>query len=58
GKDIQVAADGTVLVLRGRVPSERDRRLAQGLALMSPGVYEVRNELQVGPPVTVSSARR
>jgi hypothetical protein len=58
GKDIQVAADGTVLVLRGRVPSERDRRLAQGLALMSPGVYEVRNELQVGPAATVSSARR
>ena len=58
GKDIQVAADGTVLVLRGRVPSERDPRLAQGLALMSPGVYEVRNELQVGPAATVSSARR
>jgi osmotically-inducible protein OsmY len=58
GRDIQVAADGTVLVLRGRVASERDRRLAEGLALMSPGVYEIRNELQVGPAPAVSSARR
>jgi osmotically-inducible protein OsmY len=47
-KGIKVAFDraGNVL-LTGQVASDHDRLLAEGLVRMTPGVHEVRNELQV-----------
>jgi hypothetical protein len=41
-------ANGQV-VLRGRVASDSDRRLAEQLARLEPGVRTVQNELTVGP---------
>jgi hypothetical protein len=50
-KNITVAVDGNVVVLRGEVPSERERRLAEGILRLEPGIGEIRNELRViGPP--------
>lgn len=39
-------SDGS-LVLRGTVATERDRALAERLALLEPGVWKVRNEIMV-----------
>jgi hypothetical protein len=44
---IQVVSDGSSLVLRGVVVSEYDRRLAEALLRLSPGVGQIRNELLV-----------
>jgi hypothetical protein len=44
---IQVLLDGPVVVLRGSVADDHDRRLAEALARLTPGVRDVRNELQV-----------
>ena len=46
-RSIQVLVDGGVVLLRGRVNDERERRLAENLVWLTPGVGEVRNELQV-----------
>ncbi|HLJ92414.1 MAG TPA: BON domain-containing protein [Gemmataceae bacterium] len=46
-RDIQVAVKGPAVVLRGTVANEHDRRLAEALVRLSPGVFEVRNELEV-----------
>jgi|GEM_PF-1836705 len=48
-RNINVVVDNGMLVLRGKVPSERDRQMAEGLALLTPGVNTLRNELQVSP---------
>ena len=48
-RNINVVVDNGTLVLRGKVPSERDRQMAEGLALLTPGVNTLRNELQVSP---------
>jgi hypothetical protein len=52
---IQVSVDGGVLVLKGRVASEHDRTLAEGIVRLSPGVYDVRNELQIGSAVSANT---
>jgi hypothetical protein len=44
---IQVGMVGPVVVLRGTVLNEHDRRLAEGLIRLSPGVHEIRNELAI-----------
>jgi osmotically-inducible protein OsmY len=46
-RDIRVLVEGPVVVLRGTVASDHDRRLAEGLIRLTPGVREVRNELEV-----------
>jgi hypothetical protein len=46
---IRVDAVGEVIVLRGKVASEDERRLVEGMVRLEPGVHEVRNELEVGP---------
>ena len=43
---IQVLADGETIVLRGQVRDERERRLAEAMIRLSPGVRLVRNELE------------
>jgi len=45
---ITAAMEGQTAVLRGTVPTEADRSLAEGLAKLEPGVMAVRNELVVG----------
>jgi hypothetical protein len=49
-RDIHVAMDGPAVILRGTVASDYDRRLAEAMIRLSPGVYAVRNELEVKPP--------
>jgi osmotically-inducible protein OsmY len=44
---ISVAVEGSTAVLRGSVPSVQDRKLAEQMALLEPGVRSVRNELVV-----------
>jgi hypothetical protein len=45
---VEATLEGTTAVLRGRVVTEADRQLAEGLARLEPGVVGVRNELVVG----------
>ena len=45
-----VAVEGSTVVLRGNVPSDRDKRLAEAIARLQPGVRSVRNEIAVVPP--------
>ena len=45
--EIQVTTEGSVVVLQGTVASARERRLAENMLRLSPGVRQVRNELQV-----------
>jgi hypothetical protein len=47
GRAIQLAVNGTTVVLQGNVASARERRVAELLARMTPGVRDVRNDLQV-----------
>jgi len=51
---IQVAAQGEVIVLRGAVADDHERQLAELLIRLSPGVHDVRNDLQVRPVSTAS----
>ena len=44
---ITVSIEGNVVMLRGEVGSERELRIAEGLARMTPGVGDVRNELKL-----------
>jgi hypothetical protein len=44
---IQVSMDGPVVVLQGSVANDHDRRLAEALLRLTPGVHDVRNELQL-----------
>ena len=48
-ENIQVSMNGDTVVLRGTVPRERDRRQAEGLIRLTPGVRDVRNEIVVRP---------
>ena len=49
--------EGSTAVLRGRVATEADRQLAEGIARLEPAVSAVRNELVVGsaPATTLDS---
>jgi hypothetical protein len=47
GKNIQVEMDGQTVVLRGMVADSDQRRLAENMLRLQPGVRAVRNELTV-----------
>jgi hypothetical protein len=47
---ILVAMDGDMLVLRGTASNASERRLAEAIVRMTPGIYDVRNELEVPEP--------
>ncbi len=47
---VQVTMEGQTAVLQGTVASENDRDLIGRLAVLEPGIAEVRNELTVVPP--------
>jgi hypothetical protein len=46
---IRVVGKGLEVILRGSVTSDYDRRMAEALLMLSPGVQTVRNELTVEP---------
>lgn len=46
-KSVAVTVEDRTAVLAGQVDSEREKRLIEKLAMMEPGVSEVRNELTV-----------
>jgi len=48
--NIQVSMDGSAVILRGEVADESERRLAEGMMRLTPGVHEVQNELTVRNP--------
>jgi hypothetical protein len=58
-RNIQVVVDGSTVVLQGRVADDRDRRLAESLVRLTPGVRDVQNNIEVGQasvrPTTASS---
>jgi len=51
GKNISVAVENNVVVLRGKVADAHERDLAEMFVRLSPGVYDVRNDLQIGDDV-------
>jgi hypothetical protein len=46
-KGIQVAMDGSTVVLTGKAANDHDRRMAEGLVRLTPGVRDVRNQIQI-----------
>jgi hypothetical protein len=44
---IRVTAEGPAIVLNGTVSDEHERRLAEALVRLTPGVHEVQNNLQI-----------
>jgi osmotically-inducible protein OsmY len=46
--DIQAVSEGNVVILRGTVATDQERRLAEAIARLTPGVV-IRNELQLKP---------
>ena len=48
-RGVSLAMDGGVVVLSGRVASDDELRLVEGMVRLTPGVRDVRNELKVGP---------
>jgi osmotically-inducible protein OsmY len=51
---IDVSLVGQTAVLRGKVASEADRQLAEGLVRLAPAVQGVLNELEVASPGTTA----
>lgn len=54
---IRVVFDGNIVVLRGMVANDRERRMAENIIRLSPGVRHVRNELMLrldGPAPTAA----
>jgi hypothetical protein len=46
-RGITVESDGAIVVLKGTVRDEDEARLVEGMVRLTPGVRDVRNELQV-----------
>lgn len=58
---INANVDADTIVLTGQVASDSDKRLAEKIVRLEPGVYSVRNELEVVPtarPLRSNSTRR
>ncbi len=51
-ENVEIAFENDQVVLKGEVTSERERRLAANMLLLTPGIPSVRNDLQVkgAPP--------
>jgi hypothetical protein len=45
--NVRIEFDGAIVILRGRVADDDERRLVEGMVRMEPGVREVRNELTI-----------
>jgi osmotically-inducible protein OsmY len=44
---IKVKVDGETIVLDGQVRSDQEKRLAENMLRLTPGVHQVQNNLQV-----------
>jgi len=55
---IQVGLEGNTLVLRGLVKNDHERRLAEAIARLTPGVRDLRNELAVRTEAVSAVANR
>jgi osmotically-inducible protein OsmY len=53
---IKIKLDGKVFVLEGTVPNDRERRLAEGMLRLTPGVRQVRNSLVVKPSLVTTKS--
>jgi hypothetical protein len=53
---VQVVMDGPAVVLRGRVADDDESRLVENMVKLTPGVYQVRNELTMMSAATASRA--
>jgi hypothetical protein len=51
-RNIQISIEGPFVVLRGTAATQHDRRLAENIIRLTPGVNAVRNEISVAPPQT------
>lgn len=50
GAAVEISVQGRTAVLQGTVPSDRDRLVAERLALLEPGIERVENRLTVAAP--------
>jgi osmotically-inducible protein OsmY len=50
--DIRAMSVGDVVILRGNVTTDHERRLTEAIVRLTPGVLAVQNELKVQPPKT------
>ncbi|NMC20195.1 MAG: BON domain-containing protein [Thermogutta sp.] len=50
GATVEISVQGRTAVLQGTVPSDRERLVAERLALLEPGIERVENRLTVAPP--------
>ena len=48
--NISISVDGRLVTLRGVVPNDHERRLAESLLRLTPGVGMIKNELTVRAP--------
>jgi osmotically-inducible protein OsmY len=48
--NVQIACEGSEVILRGQVKTAEQFRLAEALARLEPGVHAVRNELVITEP--------
>ena len=51
--DVQVA--GRIATLRGEVNSQRERRMAERIVALEPGISDVKNELVVKEPLPLTA---
>jgi len=54
---MEVTIEGETAVLRGVVATEHDRRIAEQVARLEPGIRRVENLLTVAPPAASPSDR-
>lgn len=54
---IQVMLDGSTIVLRGKVGDDDERRLAENVLRLTPGVRDIRNELAVDGSASAASSQ-
>ena len=47
--NVSVHAEGSMVVLRGFVANEQERLHVENMMRLNPGVYQVRNDLQIRP---------
>ena len=49
-REIKVTVHARIVILKGRVPNYYLKQVAQATAMTGPGVHQVCNNLEVGPP--------
>lgn len=57
-RGVTATVQGQTAILRGSVASSHDRQVAEQLALLEPGIWQVQNELVVAQPAATPSDNR